>query len=124
MLDQEAMQVAQGRLAAESSKRYHLFNAELERVQSDLAAKGLGRSGALIQAVADVCAKEIEDATDRLWELVRGLLRQEDATYSREVVETLFRQIDELWVPYCSAIPERQFETICERDGFSPSVKN
>ncbi|MGA7764372.1 MAG: toll/interleukin-1 receptor domain-containing protein [Candidatus Binataceae bacterium] len=124
MLDQEAMQIARKRLSADSSRRYHFFHRELQRVQNELATKGLGRSGALIEAIADVCAKEIEDATDRLWEVVRDLLREEDSALSPEAVRTLYGQIDELWVPYCSADPERQFETICERDGVSPSAKN
>jgi hypothetical protein len=114
MFGQEAMQIARTRLSAESSRRYHFFTTDLQRVQSELAAKGLGRSGALIQAIADICAKEVEGTTDRLWELVRDLLQEEDAVPSPEAAEALHRQIDELWVPYCSALPERQFEAICD----------
>lgn len=117
MLDQEAMQIAQARLTAESSRRSHFFNRELQRVQSELAIKGLGHSGALIQAAADVCAKEIEEAGERLWGVVRDLLRETTSTPSDDAVRMLHRQIDELWIPYCSDGPERQFETICRRDG-------
>ncbi|MGA7872684.1 MAG: toll/interleukin-1 receptor domain-containing protein [Candidatus Binatus sp.] len=117
MLDQEAMQIARNRLNAESARRGHLFSDELQRVQSEFAIKGLAHSGALIRAVADVCAKEIEDATERLWEIIRDLLRETDAAPSPEAVATLYRQIDELWVPYRSAGPEEQFEAICRRDG-------
>lgn len=124
MLDEEAMQIARNRLSAESSRRQYFFHKELQRVQNELATKGLGRSGALIQTVADVCAREIEEATDRLWEIVRGLLREEDVASSAEAVRTLYGQIDELWVPYCSVDPERQFEAICQRDDASPSAKN
>ena len=113
------MQIARKRLAAETSRRYHLFGAELQRVQGELATKGLGRSGALIQAVADVCAKEVEGAGDRLWEIVRDLLREAKSTPSDEAVRTLYDQIDELWVPYCSVEPEGQFEAICQRDGLA-----
>jgi TIR domain len=123
MLDQEAMQIARKRLTAETSRRHHLFRAELQRVQGELATRGLGHSGALIEAVADVCAKEIEDAADRLWEVVRELLRETNGAPSDEAVKTLYGRIDELWVPYCSAEPERQFEAICQRDGISPPVK-
>jgi hypothetical protein len=83
MLDQESMQIARDGLHAESFKHQHLFSLELQRVQSELAIKGLGHSGALIQAVADVCAKEIERASERLWEIVRELLQDQgvkDAT--------------------------------------------
>ncbi len=124
MLDQEAMQIARKRLSAESSRRHHFFHTELQRVQNELATKGLGRSGALIQAVADVCAKEIEDATNQLWEVVGALLREGNGVPSPEAVRTLHGQIDELWVPYCSAGPEREFEAICQRDSVSPSVKS
>ena len=124
MLDQEAMQIARKRLSAEMPRRHHLFHAELQRAQSQLATKGLGRSGALIQAIADVCAKEIEDAAVRLWEVVYELLRETSDLPSDEAVRTLSSQIDELWVPYCSAEPEREFEAICERDGASREQRN
>ncbi len=123
MLDQEAMQIAWKRLTAETSRRHHLFHSELQRVQGELATKGLGHSGALIQADADVCAKEIEDAAERLWEVVRELLQETNTAPSDEAVRTLFGQIDELWGPYCSAEPERQFEAVCQRDGIGPAVK-
>jgi TIR domain len=124
MLDQEAMQIARNRLAAESPKRHHFFHTELQRAQNELATKGQGKSSALIQAVADVCAKEIEDGGDQLWEIVRGLVQETKDTPSDEAVKALHHQIDELWIPYCSADPERQFEAICQRDGVSLSVKS
>lgn len=124
MLDEEAMQIARNRLAAESPKRHHFFHTELQRAQSELAIKGQGNSGALIQAVADVCAKEIEDASDQLWEMVRDLVRETKDTPTDEAVKALHRQIDDLWIPYCSADPERQFEEICQRNLASLSAKN
>jgi hypothetical protein len=124
MLDQEAMQIARNRLSAESAKRNHFFQMELQRVRGELEAKGLGQSGAIIQAVADVCASEIEESGDQLWEIVRDLVRETNDTPSEEGAKALHRQIDELWIPYCSAEPERVFEAICQRDGASPSAKN
>lgn len=119
MLDQDAMQIARKRLNAESPKRQHFFHRELQRVQGELAAKGLAHSGALIQAVADVCAREIEDATERLWEIVRELLGETVGAPSADAIRTLFGQIDELWVPYCADGPQRQFDAICLRDGIA-----
>jgi hypothetical protein len=124
MLDQESMQIARDRLHAESFKHQHFFNLELQRVQNDLAIKGLGHSGALIQAVADVCAKEIECASERLWEIVRELLQNQEIkdVPTNEAVRRLLSQIDELWTYYCSSEPERQFWAICQRDGVGRSV--
>jgi hypothetical protein len=116
MLDQESMQIARNRLHAESFKHHHLFDLELQRTQSELAVKGLGHSGALVQAVADVCAQEIERRSERLWEIVRELLGNVKSVPSNEAVNTLYGQIDELWVAYCSSDPERQFQAICQRD--------
>lgn len=125
MLDQQAMQIVRNRLGAEAPRRGHLFHADLQRSQSELAIKGLGQSGALIQAVADVCANEIENSSARLCEIVRELLREAHEVLSDEAVKALHRQIDELWIPYCSAGPEREFEGICEKVGVGPGpVKN
>lgn len=110
------MQIARNRLHAESFKHHHLFDLELQRTQSELAVKGLGHSGALVQAVADVCAQEIERRSERLWEIVRELLGNVKSVPSNEAVNTLYGQIDELWVAYCSSDPERQFQAICQRD--------
>jgi hypothetical protein len=107
MLDEKAMQIARSRLSAEAPRRQHLFQAELQRVQSELVMKGQGRSGALIQAVADVCAMEIEESSDRLWEIVRELLGETKLELSAEAVSNSHRQIDELWTSYCSAEPKR-----------------
>ncbi len=40
MVDQEAMQIARKRLTAETSRRHHLFRAELQRVQGELNCFG------------------------------------------------------------------------------------
>ena len=101
MLDLEAMQIARNRLAAESPKRHHFFNIKLQRAQNELPTKGQGRSGELIQAVTDVCAKEVEDSGDQLWEIVRGLIQDTHDIPSDEAVKALHHQIDELWIPYC-----------------------
>ena len=124
MLDQEAMQIARTRLSADSARRHHFFQTELQQVQSELATKGLGQSGALVQAVANVCAKEIEDATVHLWELLRELLHPSSDTLSAEAVSTLHRQIDELWIPYCSAEPGNQFDSICRQYTFAPALRS
>jgi hypothetical protein len=123
MLDQEAMQIARTRLTAESSRRSHFFIRELQKVQSELAIKGLGHSGALVQAIADVCAKEIEEGGERLWGVIQDLLRETTSAPSDDPVKVLHRQIDELWIPYCTAEPERQFEAFCMRHGVSVSAK-
>ena len=44
-------------------------------------------------------------------------------TPSRQEVETLCQQIDELWIYYCRE-PETQFEAICQRDGVADELKN
>ena len=118
------MRIARSRLAAESPKRHRFFDGELQRAKSELTTKGPGRSGELIQVVADVCAKQIEDAGDQLWEIVRDLLGDTKDIPSQEAVTALHSQIDELWIPYCSAEPERQFEATCQRNLASLSAKN
>ena len=123
MLDQEAMQIARKRLEAESLRRPHFFNRELQKVQSELAIKGQGHSGALIQAVTDVCAKEVEDAGEQIWGVVRELLEGTGDIPSDDEVSTLYGQIDELLNAYCTSEPQSQFEAICMRDGVSVSAK-
>lgn len=106
-------------LNAEYARREYSFDVELQRVQSEAASKGFGRSGALVQGVADVCAKEIDEAADRVWEIVRPLLQETQGLHSDDAVKTLHRQIDELLIPYCFAGPERQFAEICRRVGLN-----
>lgn len=74
--------------------------------------------------MANVCAKEIEDATVQLWELLRELLNPTGDMLSAEAVSTLHSQIDELWIPYCSSAPGSQFESICRQYSFAPAMRS
>jgi len=121
MLDQQAMQIVRNRLNSERHLRERVFGGALQKVQSEMASKGLGTSGAIVQAVADICASEVEATASEVWRIMHGLLREEKTAPSDEEVKTLHHQYDELFIPYCSAGPQRQFEAICQKVGFEDS---
>ncbi len=119
MFDPEALRIVRNRLDAELPRRRQLFEAELQRVQGDMATRGLARSGALIQAIADVCAQEVESSAARLWEVILPLLEDTEGTPSEDAVRAIHGQVDELLFPlYCAAAPHGQFAAICGRVGF------
>jgi hypothetical protein len=101
MLDQEALEIAYGRLSAESVEWQRSFNAKLQRVQNEFCIKGMGTSSALIEAVADICAQEVETRANRVWEVLRGLLQGAKGPHSDEDVKKLYSDFDRLYITYC-----------------------
>jgi hypothetical protein len=107
MLDQEALEIVNARLSAENTEREHSFNLAVQRVQNDFAMRGAGVSGAVVAAVADVCVKEVDARANRVWEIVRELLRETKGSPSDADEATLYKQFDDLFMRYCYASPQR-----------------
>jgi len=119
MLDQEALEIACDRLSAESVQWQRSFDTKLQRVQNELSIKGQGASGALIEAVADLCAQQVETRANRVWEVLRGLLQGAKGLPSNEDVKKLYSDFDRLYITYCYSEPQRRFDEVCQRLGQS-----
>lgn len=105
MLDQEAINIARAMFDSEHAARSQRFSDAIERTTSELATKGLGTSGALLKAVADLCAREIEDRAERAWEILRTTLVEARVQFSANLPDELKRAFDNFWGD-CSAEPE------------------
>jgi hypothetical protein len=122
MLDQEALEIAYGRLSAESVEWQRSFNAKLQRVQNEFRIKGMGTSSALIEAVADICAQEVETRANRVCEVLRGLLQGAKGPPSDEDVKKLYSDFDRLYITYCYSEPQRRFDEACRGIGIAQSA--
>ncbi|MGO9267702.1 MAG: toll/interleukin-1 receptor domain-containing protein [Candidatus Binataceae bacterium] len=101
MLDPKVIDIAQRLIDSEYLARRQRFISFIQRVQSELAIKGLAHSGAMLEAVGDGCAQEVQASADRLWEVLRGTLVETGIQYSPDLASELKREFDELFSRYC-----------------------
>jgi hypothetical protein len=76
------------------------FQDETGRVENDLASRGLGHSGALLKAVADVCVKEIKTRAADIWEDLYRALVATGVRPSSELSTELKRFFNEIFRIY------------------------
>ncbi len=106
MLDREVINIARAMLDGERAARFQRFADTVERTKSELAIRGLGRSGALLEAVADLCAREVENSAERAWEILRTTLVETRVPFSADLAEELKRAFDNFFWGDCRAEPE------------------
>lgn len=125
MLDQETLQLVRNQLDAERVRREHSFESEIERIQGEMALRGLPNSGSLVQAIADCCAKHVESGAEMLSDAISSMLKEKQrARPSNDLVAQLSRQIDDLFRTYCSALVELRFEKIAGSAGLAGLAAN
>jgi hypothetical protein len=74
-------------------RRLHFARA-LEGIESGMALKGLGRSGALLQTIHDACVGEIEGRTWLAWSAVKEVLAATGVQYSETLASELLAIVD------------------------------
>jgi len=99
------------------------FQDEIERVENDLALRGLGHSGALLKAVADACVKEIDMRAADIWEDLYRALVATGVRPSPELQTELKRFFNELFRVYTDE-PQRRFDGTCDwMGGVDPALR-
>jgi hypothetical protein len=116
MYDLEAIRIVERGVDARRFAWSTRFQDEIGRVENDLASRGLGHSGALLKAVADVCVKEIETRATDIWEDLYRALIATGVRPSSELSTELKRFFNELFRIYTDE-PQRRFDGACDRMG-------
>ena len=101
MLDPEAVKIARDMIDSEYSARSQRFRNDVQRTQSELANRGLGNSGALLEAVADACAHEVESSAERAWEILRETLVETRVRGFPDLAAELKKAFEVLFSYYC-----------------------
>lgn len=101
MLDPEVHRIALDIVLGEYAARSQRFVSALERVKSELAIKGLGSSGAMLEAVADLCADEVEESAERAWEILRDTVAQANLRTSADLAGDLKQVFDDFFFRCC-----------------------
>ena len=122
MLDEETLKIARDRLNAEQIGRRHAFEAELQRVKSNAALRGLSHSGAIVQMVADLCGREVKERADLLWTVVVPLIETSWASRIEGQEEVLKRQVGELLVSFATSEPLGTLENFRQQQGALAAV--
>ena len=117
MFDREALNITENTILAESYGREVRFGNQVTRVKNDAALKGQGQSGALLEAMSDVCAEEAEARADRIWRVMHRAIVATGVTFSPELASELISAFDGIFLRYASAAIERQFEEVLKNLG-------
>ena len=89
MLDPSVIKIADELIRVQFKEREDQLHREIVRVQSELSAKGLGISGAVVQLVGDLCARDIELRTLIVWQNIVRVLSHAGVLESQNLSDEL-----------------------------------
>jgi hypothetical protein len=75
-------------------ERRFYFGRVVERIDSAMQIKGMGRSGALLQAIHDACVSEVEARTLLAWSAVKDVLAAAGVQHTETLASELLAIVD------------------------------
>lgn len=100
MLDPKVTELADRMTRVQFEKRREQLQRDIEKTQNKMTKDGLGRSGALVQAVYDLCARDIERRAEIVWENISRVLSEAEVKPSETLADELKQEVLE----YANAI--------------------
>ncbi len=122
MIDPQVIRIVERAVDAGRFAWSTRFQDEVGRVENDLAIRGLGQSGALLKAVADVCVKEIEIRATGIWEDLHRSLVMTGVRPSAELSTELKGVFNDFFRIYTDE-PQRRFDGTWERMGGGSALR-
>ena len=74
MLDSKITELARTMIEVQFEERRKHLAREIELVHNEMAMRGLGRSGAALSQVSELCAREVESSALIVWEVLARIL--------------------------------------------------
>ncbi|MCB2141164.1 hypothetical protein KQH27_00485 [bacterium] len=82
MLDQEIVKIAQDRIRIEISEHNRNLRTEIDRIKSEMAGKGVLRSGMTIKRISDLCANAVRNRAQIVWQTLFRFITTSGISYS------------------------------------------
>jgi hypothetical protein len=117
MFDPKTLTIARHTIDAARFAQHTRFEDEVSRVENAFASCAASHSGARVQAVADVCATEIETRAIGVWANLHRALVATGVRSSPELASELKTVFNDLFMTYCCEEPERKFNAVRESLG-------
>ncbi|GAN34598.1 MAG: hypothetical protein DYG83_09680 [Candidatus Brocadia sp. AMX2] len=92
MVDQEVARIARDRVQIEIAEQTARIKGEIERIKSEMSARGGFRSGWTLKRITDICADAVKSRVQLVWQTYFRFLTTSGISYS----DTLANELKEL----------------------------
>jgi len=93
MLDNKVSDLVDRMTRVQFNERQGQLQHDIALAQSQMAARGLGRSGAIVQRVYELCSRDVEIRTLLIWQTLVRVLSQVGVRYSDDLAADLKQEI-------------------------------
>ena len=93
MLDNKVSDLVDRMTRVQFNERQGQLQHDIALAQSQMAARGLGRSGAIVQRVYELCSRDVEIRTLLIWQTLVRVLSQVGVRYSDDLATDLKQEI-------------------------------
>jgi len=117
MLDHKITELARTMIQAELEGRRRELARDVERIQNEAAARGVGRSGAIVGQVYERCVHEIETRARVTWQILAKVLSTAGVTLTDDLAGELKAEV-ESYVPSDVQELTQLLSSVADRIGF------
>lgn len=118
MIPPELLDFSKQRIAIEFDERERAISQEIQTILAQHAAKGLVKSGNVIVAVQDACAKEVHKRVELAWEIIFRGLSTIGVNYDVEIENELCKFLETLLTEHVDRLKNHVLE-IAKRVGMA-----
>ena len=93
MLDNKITDLVDRMTRVQFNERQGQLQRDIALAQSQMVARGLGRSGAIVQRVYELCSRDVEIRTLLIWQTLVRVLSQVGVRYSDDLAADLKQEI-------------------------------
>ena len=120
--DPEATEIARQTLEGEMAARRRSLGAEIRRLHVPLLWNGQVERSSLLNAAADLCAREVEDSAAHFWAVVHRCVTDTGVEPDDRLADDLIAAVSDLLHRYCTVEAEGVYNSEVTRSGLSAEV--
>jgi hypothetical protein len=95
LLDKEIIELAKKRISLELGDQIVTLSGEIKQAKEEMIARGLGRSGALLKKITDLCCNGIRKRGQLACEVLLSVIAVSNISYSDDLAEELKEIVDD-----------------------------
>jgi len=120
--DPAAIEIARQTLEGETATRRRALGLEIGRVRSDFIKAGQVQSSGLLNSIADVCARQVENSAAHIWAVVHRCVTDSGVEPDDRLADDLIAVASDLLYHYCTVEAEGAYNAEVMRSRLSAEV--
>jgi len=89
MIEKEIIEIANDRIRIEIGEQNNKLSREIDRIKSEMAARGMFHSSVMITRVSDLCIETVKNRAQLIWQTLFRFITTTGISYSEELSEEL-----------------------------------